>query len=107
MSTRNIALRLVPIPGFISMARALRVGHESDEDDLQRENAGPEGSKDSLTVLYDARCRSSEAAVHNTMAVARCMESMVHAASRGDMRALTHWHSTCKGIVATVAKGGQ
>src|SRR5262245_55874219 len=76
-----------------------------DEDQLERE--ADDDPKDSLAVLYRALQRGSESAVHNTMAVARCMESMVHAASRGDQRALTHWHDTARGIVATVEEGGE
>src|SRR5262249_6458069 len=102
----TIPITPAPCSKVTAMARAMRKP-DDDEDSLQREDVGPDerGAQDSLTVLYDALCRSSEAAVHNTMAIARCLENMVHAASRGDRRALKYWHDTCQGIVTTV--GGE
>jgi hypothetical protein len=61
---------------------------EPDEDHLHHE----QDQEDSLDEIYQRLRDGDEGAVHFAMNMARCLQAMAHAASRGDEAGLRDWY---------------
>jgi hypothetical protein len=88
-----------------------RFAHEpseqDDEDSLDREAPNDDRPEDTLTEIYKGLRAHRPEAADRAMAVAKCLERMVHAASRSDDKALQHWFETCCGVVDGEDNGGR
>jgi hypothetical protein len=73
---------------FGAPSRFAHEDNEPDEDSLQRE----QDQEDSLDEIYQRLRDGDEGAVHFAMNLARCLQAMAHAASRGDESGLRHWY---------------
>ena len=76
-----------------------------DHDHLDRQDINDDRAEDTITEIYKGLRAHRPEAADCAMAIAKCLERMVHAASRSDDRALQKHYELCCSVIDGQDKG--